>query len=215
MLAWRSVGRKPLIAVVAALVLVLLPAALALAANQTVNANGTTFSPGVVAVNPSETVSFRNNGGVHDVVFDLGPRLSSPSESGWTVSRTFSAPGAYRYYCSVHGSAGGGGMAGIVYVNGPAPVITGASAVGAAGRFTLSFRSTQAALLNGTLYKRLPTGGYGFYGRLAGSVRAGLTRRVVSRTTMGGNLAAGSYKLSLRLRGGRLSAPRTLLVAVR
>jgi len=34
----------------------------------------------------------------------------------WSVPRTFTAPGAFRYYCAVHGGPGGVGMAGIVRV---------------------------------------------------------------------------------------------------
>lgn len=192
-----------------------LPLVSAQASNQAVRAEAVTFVPGVVAVNPSESVTFRNSTGLHNVVFDLGPKLNAPSEAEWTVARTFAAPGAYRYFCEVHGTRGGQGMSGIVYVNGPLPVLTGASAVGRTAGFTLSFRSSQAALLTGTLYKRLASGGYRFYGRLTGSVPAGLTRRAVSRTASGGALSAGTYKLSLRVRGARLSAPRTLLVTVR
>lgn len=104
------------------LLTVLAPAAPSLAANQTVTANPSlTFSPNSVVINQGDTVTWNNNGGLHNVHFDDNSFImpASPSTSAWSVSNTFTGPGMFRYYCQVHGSPNGGGMSGIVWVNGP------------------------------------------------------------------------------------------------
>jgi plastocyanin len=105
------------VAAVGALVLAASPA---LGANQSVTATTKVqFSPAEVTITQGETVTWTNAGGDHNVVFDDGSFTQPPSAdpSLWTVSRTFSAPGAFRYYCVAHGLAGGIGMAGTVVVN--------------------------------------------------------------------------------------------------
>lgn len=97
--------------------LVLALSAPALAADQTVNAtNSNVFVPSSVTINPGEKVTWRNQGGLHNVAFDDGSytQPSEPSFSAWSVDRTFSAPGTFRYHCEFHGS----GMAGTVVVQG-------------------------------------------------------------------------------------------------
>jgi plastocyanin len=104
------------------LVAVLVQAAPSPAANQTVTANPSLqFSPNSVVINQGDTVTWNNNGGLHNVHFDDNSFImpASPSTSAWSVNRTFTAPGMFRYYCQVHGSPNGGGMSGIVWVNGP------------------------------------------------------------------------------------------------
>ena len=103
-------------------VAVLVQAAPSLAANQTVTANPSlTFSPNSVVINQGDTVTWNNTGGLHNVHFDDNSFImpSSPSTAAWSVNRTFNTPGMFRYYCQVHGSPNGGGMSGIVWVNGP------------------------------------------------------------------------------------------------
>jgi plastocyanin len=98
------------------------PAAGALAANQTVTAQPTLqFSPSSVVIDQGDTVTWNNAGGLHNVQFDDNSFTmpASPSSAAWSVSRTFSAPGMFRYYCQVHGGPNGSGMSGIVWVNGP------------------------------------------------------------------------------------------------
>ena len=97
----------------------LAPAMPALAANQTVTANSTnTFSPSTVTVTQGEMVTWNNTSGVHNVNFDDGSYTMPPSPQAapWTVSRTFNNVGSFRYYCQLHGGAGGVGMSGIVNV---------------------------------------------------------------------------------------------------
>jgi plastocyanin len=104
------------------LLAVLGPAASARSATQTVTADPSLqFTPSSVVINQGDTVTWNNNGGLHNVHFDDGSFImpASPSSAAWSVNRTFTSPGMFRYYCQVHGSPNGGGMSGIVWVNGP------------------------------------------------------------------------------------------------
>jgi plastocyanin len=104
------------------LVALLVPAVPALAADQTVTAtNFSTFSPKTVTVNTGEMVTWNNGGGFHNVHFDDNSfdMPASPSSAAWSVSRTFTSPGTFRYYCEAHGGPNGVGMSGTVWVNGP------------------------------------------------------------------------------------------------
>lgn len=102
--------------------LIALPLALALAApaqaaGQTVTATGSnTFSPSTITIAVNDTVTWRNQSGFHNVVFDDGSYTepSSPSFSMWTASRTFTTPGTFKYRCGYHGTA----MSGTVVVQG-------------------------------------------------------------------------------------------------
>ena len=92
----------------------------ALAASQSVGVSDNFFDPERVAVKPGESVTWTNSGNnPHNVSFDDGTFTSPspPSANTWTETRTFTADGAYGYYCQIHGSPGGGGMSGVVYVN--------------------------------------------------------------------------------------------------
>lgn len=85
------------------------------AADQTVNAsNSNTFTPSSVTINVSEKVTWRNQGGFHNVVFDDGSytQPAEPTFSMWTVDRTFPDAGTFRYRCGFHGAS----MAGTVVV---------------------------------------------------------------------------------------------------
>jgi plastocyanin len=91
-------------------------------ADATVTATASnTFEPATVTINQGETVTWMNSGGGnHNVIFEDGVRYppSGSSSAAWTFPRTFSTPGTYSYYCSVHQNQG---MTGTVTVN-PAPV---------------------------------------------------------------------------------------------
>jgi plastocyanin len=88
-----------------------------LGANQDVAATASnTFDPATVTIGVGDSVTWRNADGLHNVKFDDGlfTEPSSPDSSNWTVSRTFTTAGSYRYYCVQHESAG---MIGTVVVN--------------------------------------------------------------------------------------------------
>jgi len=62
-----------------------------------------TFEPSTVG----EAVTFRWEGGFHNVVFDDGTRSGDPTDqAGLEWSRTFTAPGLYPFLCEVHTSVG-------------------------------------------------------------------------------------------------------------
>ena len=93
----------------------------ALAVNQTVTATpGNQFTPKDVVINQGDMVTWNNGGGIHNVHFDDNSfdMPASPSSAAWSVNRTFSAPGMFRYYCEFHGGPNGSGMSGAVWVNG-------------------------------------------------------------------------------------------------
>ena len=83
-----------------------------------VTANGNnTFTPDAVTIESGQAVNWSNIAGFHNVVADDDSFTSgAPSSSNWMFSHQFNDPGTYGYYCSIHGSAGGGGMSGIVIV---------------------------------------------------------------------------------------------------
>src|SRR5438046_756440 len=79
----------------------------AIAANQSVVASpANVFTPKLSAVKPGETATFTNSGGQHNVVWNDGgaPPMPAQAEDAdkWppVVSRTFTRPGRYRFYCS-------------------------------------------------------------------------------------------------------------------
>lgn len=94
--------------------------------------SGSTFSPSTVTIPVGDSVTWRNEGGFHNVKFDDGSfeEPSEPSFAMWTVGpRRFDQPGTFRYYCEYHGAPGGVGMAGRVVVQAPggagaAPVVS-------------------------------------------------------------------------------------------
>jgi len=95
-------------------------------ANVNVTANSNlTFTPANVTINAGDTVTFTNNGGVHNVRSDdAGFRCASsctssggnPSSANWTDAITFSSAGTFGFYCELHG-APGSGMHGSITVN--------------------------------------------------------------------------------------------------
>jgi plastocyanin len=99
-------------------------AASAQAANQTVTMNTTnTFMPSTVTVTTGDSVTWNNNGGIHNVHFDDNSYVqpASPQSAPWTVSRTFNAPGTFTYYCEVHVSLGMRGTVNVIPVGYPRP----------------------------------------------------------------------------------------------
>ncbi|MFN2545640.1 MAG: plastocyanin/azurin family copper-binding protein [Actinomycetota bacterium] len=94
-----------------------------------VNAGDNFFAPKDLTVPAGTTVEWRNTGQVaHSVTASDGSWDSSPQcptaaqvcwQPGETYSHTFLKPGVYLYYCKVHGTAGGGGHAGVVRVLAP------------------------------------------------------------------------------------------------
>ncbi|WP_114810030.1 cupredoxin domain-containing protein [Paraburkholderia kururiensis] len=85
------------------------PAAFAADAAQsssnTVNIDNFAFSPATLTVAKGTTVTWVNRDDIaHTVVNDANPRAfkSPPMDSDDKFSFTFSTPGTYKYFCSIH-----------------------------------------------------------------------------------------------------------------
>src|SRR4051794_11331609 len=117
-----------------------------------------------IAVKPGEsaTWSFTSGLAAHNVSFEDGMFTSpaAPAFPMWTAMRTFTTDGIYRYYCQVHGGAGGVGMSGIVYVNAtgtvpplpPIASLTVSPTVAAVGA-TVTLNGTASSDPDGTIAK--------------------------------------------------------------
>jgi plastocyanin len=91
----------------------------------TTTAQGSAFTPKSITVAVGDTVNWVNEGGVHSVRFDDGSYDSGDPTGNTTIgSRTFDAVGSFRYFCELHGAAGGIGMSGRVVVADPSATPT-------------------------------------------------------------------------------------------
>jgi plastocyanin len=100
------------------------------AANHTVTASGMSFSPKNLAINAGDTVTFRNDGGLHNAASDPGSVTmfrcangcagaggnGNPSSALWSATVSFPTAGTVGYYCEIHGAPGGGGMSGTITI---------------------------------------------------------------------------------------------------
>ena len=64
-------------------------------------------------------VTFDNVGGFHDLTWESGPYpgFSPAAGAPWDVTFTADTAGAFPYFCSIHGAAGGVGMSGTLTVD--------------------------------------------------------------------------------------------------
>lgn len=82
--------------------------------------SGLSFAPQELRIQVGDTVRWRNQSGFHDVVADDGAfRSGAPTSNQFSFEVTFSEPGTFGYFCSVHGSPGEG-MFGRIIVEGVA-----------------------------------------------------------------------------------------------
>ena len=73
------------------------------------------FSPGIVRVQPGQTVTWTNDGrSRHTVQADDGAWDSGIVAPGGDFTHTFDRPGVYPYFCSLHGTPGAGMIGTIV-----------------------------------------------------------------------------------------------------
>ncbi|MGY8868439.1 MAG: cupredoxin domain-containing protein, partial [Methylophagaceae bacterium] len=97
------------------------------AVTHTVNSGSFYYSPSMLTVNANDTVVWVNDGGYHNVNFDISTitgmsfnnpvSFSSLPTNGTSIySYVFTVPGNYIYDCSV-GSHAANGMAGTIQVN--------------------------------------------------------------------------------------------------
>jgi plastocyanin/uncharacterized membrane protein YozB (DUF420 family) len=74
------------------------------------------FEPKEVTVAPGTTVEWIDEQGNHTIAADDGSFESDILDAGGRFERKYDKPGAYPYYCTLHGSKGGHEMAGVVIV---------------------------------------------------------------------------------------------------
>ncbi len=74
------------------------------------------FDPPDLTVSVGTEVVWTDQGGRHTVQADDGSFKSDTLIGGGTFKHRFDRPGVYRYFCELHGSAGGHDMAGVVNV---------------------------------------------------------------------------------------------------
>ena len=85
-----------------------------------VSAIDNAFSPRELHIKPGQTVTWVNNGqSPHTVTADDKSFDSGIFASGVQYTHTFTRPGRYPYYCTLHGGPAGSGMAGVIIVDAP------------------------------------------------------------------------------------------------
>ena len=82
----------------------------------TVEISNFQFAPKTLTVKAGATVTWVNKEGTHTVTADNGAFVSDNLTAGRTFNFKFTKPGTYRYFCSFHGSKGGGEMSGVIRV---------------------------------------------------------------------------------------------------
>lgn len=88
------------------------------AATTAVSVNNFAFSQATVFIQPGDKVQWTWGSGVHSVTSDTGLWTDTGLRSApFTFSFTFNTTGSFRYYCTLHGAAGGVGMSGMVVVS--------------------------------------------------------------------------------------------------
>jgi plastocyanin len=94
--------RNPTVIAGCAALLVFLGLCPATAADVKVGIDNFTFSPKVVTVKVGTTVVWTNNDDIPHTVADPGKFKSKALDTGDSYSFTFTTPGSYDYFCSLH-----------------------------------------------------------------------------------------------------------------
>ena len=96
----HSINRRDFgIAVVAAM---LLPVGAARAEDVAVHIDNFLFEPAQLTVKVGQTVTWTNRDDIPHTVVCAGKFRSKPMDTDGTFSFTFTAPGEYKYFCSLH-----------------------------------------------------------------------------------------------------------------
>ena len=93
---------KYLAALTAAALLALAAVAPASGAEIKVGIDNFTFNPKVVTVKAGDTIVWTNNDDIPHTVADPGKFKSKALDTGDSYSFTFTTPGSYGYFCSLH-----------------------------------------------------------------------------------------------------------------
>ncbi|HEX3528526.1 MAG TPA: Calx-beta domain-containing protein [Thermoanaerobaculia bacterium] len=129
----RSTRRSPMALItLIPLAVLLLGAPVARAANHTVHVGGNAglnYNPSSLTIAAGDSVTWVNDGGMHNVTADDNSfrcaagcdgagGSGDPSTDSWSATRTFSTAGTIGYHCEVHGPLG---MRGTITVQGAPP----------------------------------------------------------------------------------------------
>ena len=166
------------------------------------------------------------SGGQHNVAWDARDFATKPSEEGstdpWRFARTFTRPGVYAYYCTVHGGPGGFEMSGKITVRNAdgsvprRPAIGRIATAAGRGRITLRFTSSTSGVVTGKVSRRQ---GRSFrrFGSLRLTLRKGRNALTVTRVSSGKRLGAGTYRVALTFSDGisNLTTGKTLNFTIR
>jgi len=82
----------------------------------TVTLSNNLFEPKELTIEPGTVVIWKDSAGPHTVRADDGSFESPILTAGQEFSRKFESEGRYPYFCTLHGSAGGHDMAGVIVV---------------------------------------------------------------------------------------------------
>jgi plastocyanin len=86
-------------------------------ANRTISFTCCQYSPKCMKVLAGQSVTFSGSFSTHPLHQSCGPSLAiDTTAAGSTASFVFDTPGEYGFYCSVHGTPEGAGMAGSILV---------------------------------------------------------------------------------------------------
>jgi plastocyanin len=205
--------------------LVAVPAAAASTVEVTADA-GNTFSPSTVQIVPGDSVVFRNQdvgGAPHNVKFDDGSftQPNPVSNSAWSVGpKVFPNTGTFRFFCELHGTAGGVGMAGQVVAAPPgvditAPRVTSASLKARRGRkLRLTFRTSERGQATIKFTRRV-RGKYRKVRNVRRGVAPGKITVDLARTAGGRKLVAGRYRATITARDGAGNVSRAVRASAR
>ena len=80
----------------------LLPAGPARAEDMAVHIDNFTFEPAQITVKVGQTVTWTNRGDIPHTVVCAGKFRSKTMDTDGAFSFTFTAPGEYKYFCSLH-----------------------------------------------------------------------------------------------------------------
>jgi plastocyanin len=149
--------------------LLFLVAGPAFAANHTVTVSSNRFAPAQLTIQVGDTVTFTNAGGFHNASADdgsfrcaqgcdgVGNGNGDPSNSAWSATVAFDAPGAHPYRCEVHGDMG---MTGTITVEGTAPTVFNLNQHGLSGSWANAATDSQGIVM--TVLPDFFTQGSGF-----------------------------------------------------
>lgn len=157
------------------------------AAIDTISVANFGFSPSSLSIDPGDTVRFVWVSGTHPVASDTIGDWTTVTLDGTTNTEfdvVLTIPGAYPYYCQVHGGAGGIGMSGVITLNsvGSAPSITSepsSDTITEGGNASLAVIATDA-----TGYQWQENTGSGFANITNGGIYTGATTATLSLTAV-------------------------------